>query len=111
MASRKNRSGNSNRKSPKRDKGLRDRLRHRLNAVVTWIAAHRWHSIAAGLLLLFVSSLFGGYWLAERLERRDGDRLARDTLEEMKRSASGVPGASEAAAPRYARIEDIPGLP
>src|SRR5262245_46436353 len=101
MASRKNRSGKSNRKSPKADRALGDRLRRRLNAVVTWMAAHRWHSIVAGLLLLFVGSLFGGYWLAERLERRDSDRLARDTVEEMKRSAS----ATETPAPRYARIE------
>ena len=57
------------------------------------------------MLLLFVGSLFGGYWLAERLESRDRDRLARDTLEEMKRGTPAEPAA------KYARIEDIPGLP
>jgi polysaccharide deacetylase 2 family uncharacterized protein YibQ len=57
------------------------------------------------LLLLFAASLFAGYWLAERLESKDGDRLARETLEEMKRGTASEP------APRYARIEDIPGLP
>ncbi|HEY4892092.1 MAG TPA: divergent polysaccharide deacetylase family protein [Reyranella sp.] len=58
-----------------------------------------------GLVLLFVASLFGGYWIAERLESGDRDRLARDTLEEMKRSTPGEPAA------KYARIEDLPGLP
>ena len=57
------------------------------------------------MLLLFVASLVGGYWLAERLELRDRDRLARDTLEEMKRGTPAEP------ATKYARIEDIPGLP
>jgi uncharacterized protein len=106
MASRKNRSGKANRRSPKQGAGLADRLRWRWAVAVAWIEAHRWPSIVLGVVLLFVGSLFVGYWLAERLELRDGDRLARDTLEEMKR---GTP--SESAPPRYARIEDIPGLP
>ena len=84
---------------------FRDRLHRRFNAVVIWIDAHRWHAIVGGLVLLFVCSLFGGYWLAERLESRDRDRLARDTLEEMKRGTPAEPAA------KYARIEDIPGLP
>src|SRR5207248_10467672 len=97
MASRKNRSRNANRRSPKAARSARDRLGPRFGAVVAWIDAHRWHSTAAGLVLLFVASLFGGYWLAERLELKDGDRLARDTLEEMKRSTTAE------SAPRYAR--------
>jgi uncharacterized protein len=105
MASRKNRSRKANRKSPKTARSARGRVVQRFGAVVAWIDAHRWHSIVAGLVLLFVASLFGGYWIAERLESRDGDRLARDTLEEMKRSATTE------TAPRYARIEDLPGLP
>lgn len=105
MASRKNRSGKANRRSPKAARGLGDRLRRQLDAVITWIDAHRWHAVVAGLVLLFVSSLFIGYWLAERLESKDGDRLARQTLEEMKR------GTPVIETPRYARIEDIPGLP
>lgn len=56
-------------------------------------------------MLLFAGSLFGGYWIAERLDSRDQDRLARDTLEEMKRGTPAEPP------PRYARIEDLPGLP
>ncbi len=87
MASRKNRSRKANRKSPKTAPSARDRVVQRFGAIIAWIDAHRWHSIVAGLVLLFVASLFGGYWIAERLESRDGDRLARDTLEEMKRSA------------------------
>src|SRR5215468_10816044 len=105
MASRKNRSGKANRRSPKPASGAADRLRRLGTAAVAWIDAHRWHSIAVGMLLLFTGSLMVGYWLAERLEMKDGDRLARDTLEEMKR------GASTDSGPRYARIEDIPGLP
>jgi polysaccharide deacetylase 2 family uncharacterized protein YibQ len=84
---------------------MRDRLQQRFSAVVTWIDAHRWHAIVGGLVLLFVASLFGGYWIAERLESGDRDRLARDTLEEMKRNTPGEPPA------KYARIEDLPGLP
>jgi polysaccharide deacetylase 2 family uncharacterized protein YibQ len=106
MASRKNRSRKANRRSPKTAPGLRGRLRQPFNAIVTWIEAHRWHSIVVGLLLLFVGSVLGGYWLAGRLERRDSDRLARDTIDDMKRAA-----ATPEAAPRYARIEDLPGLP
>jgi len=105
MASRKNRSRKANRKSPKSAQNFRDRLHRRFNAVVIWIDAHPWHAIVGGLVLLFVASLFGGYWIAERLELGDRDRLARDTLEEMKRSTPGEPAA------KYARIEDLPGLP
>jgi uncharacterized protein len=105
MASRKNRSRKANRKSPKTAPTLRERLQRRFNAVVTWIDAHRWHAIVGGLVLLFVASLFGGYWIAERLESGDRDRLARDTVDEMKRSTPAEPAA------KYARIEDLPGLP
>jgi hypothetical protein len=105
MASRKNRSRKANRKSPKSAPTRRERLQGRFNAVITWLAGHRWHAIIGGLVLLFVGSLFGGYWIAERLESGDRDRLARDTLGEMKRGAPAEPAA------KYARIEDIPGLP
>jgi len=80
MASRKNRSRKANRRSPKAPPTLRERLQQRFNAVVTWVGAHHWHAIVGGLVLLFVASLFGGYWIAERLESGDRDRLARDTL-------------------------------
>jgi uncharacterized protein len=105
MASRKNRSGKANRKSPKAAPTVRDRLHRRFDAVVIWIDAHRWHAIVGSLVLLFIASLFGGYWIAERLESGDRDWVARDTLEEMKRNTPGEPP------PKYARIEDLPGLP
>ena len=105
MASRKNRSGKANRRSPKPPPSRRERLRLRLRAFTTWIEAHRWHSIVVGMLLMFFGSLFGGYWGAQWLESLDRDRLARETIEEMKR---GSPADPE---PKYARIEDIPGLP
>ena len=108
MASRKNRSRKANRRSPPPLPGLGDRLRQRFDALITWCAARRSYAIAAAMLLLFGASLVGGYWLAERLELGHGERLARDTLEEMKRGASVTP--TEPAA-KYARIEDLPGLP
>ncbi|MBL6617379.1 MAG: divergent polysaccharide deacetylase family protein [Reyranella sp.] len=108
MASRKNRSRKANRRSPPSPPGLGERLRQRFEGLIAWCAARRWYAIAAGLLLLFGVSLVGGYWLAERLELGDGERLARDTLEEMKRGGSVTPGEP---APKYARIEDLPGLP
>src|SRR4029453_15610159 len=46
----------------------------------------------------------GGGWVAERLEGTDSERVARDTLEEMKRGSATV-------GPKYARIEDLPDLP
>src|SRR5512143_58578 len=109
MASRKNRSRKANRRSPKAASGPGERLRQRVDGLAAWFAAHRWYAIALVGLLLFCGSLVGGYWLAERLELSDGDRLARDTLEEMKRGPATGGGAE--SAPRYARIEDLPDLP
>src|SRR5260370_17238227 len=94
MASRKNRSRKANRKSPKSAPTLRDRLQRRFNAVVRWIDAYRWHAIVGGLVLLFVASLFGGYWIAERLESGDRDRLARATLAELKPHTPREPPAT-----------------
>ena len=85
---------------------LGDRLRQRWDVLIGWIEAHRWHSIVIGLVLLFGASVIGGYWLAERLERKDRDKLAREAVEEMKRAAT-----TAEPAPRYARIEDLPDLP
>src|SRR5262249_7034428 len=108
MASRKNRSRKANRRSPPAPPGLGERLRQRFDGLIEWCASRRWYAIAVGMLLLFGVSLVGGYWLADRLELGDSDRLARDTLEEMKR---GGPVTPSEPAPRYARIEDLPGLP
>ncbi|MGQ3298046.1 divergent polysaccharide deacetylase family protein [Reyranella sp.] len=57
---------------------------------------------------MFVGSVFGGYWIAERLDLRGGDRGARDTLDDMKRSAAAT---GPAVAPRYSRIEELPDFP
>ena len=105
MASKKNRSGKSNRRSPKPPPSRLERLRARFGSVGAWIDAHRWHSIVVGLLLLFFGSLVGGYLGAGWLEKVDRDRLARETIEDMKRGTPAEPDA------KYARIEDIPGLP
>src|SRR5258708_16011048 len=105
MASRKNRSRKANRKSPKAAPTLRERLQRRFNAVVTWIDAHRWHAIAGGLVLLFVASLFGGYWIAERLELVDRDRLARATMDAFK------PPSPPSPSPTHPRILAQPCLP
>ncbi|MCF8534409.1 MAG: divergent polysaccharide deacetylase family protein, partial [Reyranella sp.] len=73
------------------------------------IKAHRWRSIVVGFLLMFCASLFGGYWAAGWLDSLDRDRMARETLEEMKR---GTPANPETGPePKYARIDDIPDLP
>ena len=88
MASRKNRSRKANRKSPQLPPGLGERLRRRFEGLFAWFEARRWVAVVVGALLLFGASLVGGYWLAERLEGSDGDRLARDTLEEMKRGSA-----------------------
>jgi uncharacterized protein len=103
MASKKNRSRKANRKSP----NLRDRLILRVRAVLAWIDGHRWHAAIIAFVVLFLGSLVGGYWIAARLDSVDRDRLAREALQDMKRTAAAVPEAS----PKYARIEDIPGLP
>lgn len=104
MASRKNRSGKANRRSPKPRPGF---LRARYAAVATWFSAYRWPAIVLAGIVLFAGSLVGGYWLAEKLDRVDSSRIARDTIEEMKRGTS-QPTTTE---PKYARIEDLPGFP
>ena len=109
MASRKNRSRKANRRSPKAAAGLGGRLRQRLDGLVAWFAGHRWYAIGLVGVLLFCGSLVGGYWLAERLELSEGERVARDTLEDMKRGPA--PASETETAPRYARIEDLPDLP
>jgi hypothetical protein len=108
MASRKNRSGKTNRRSPKRSAGFAGRLQARYDALVAWISAHRWHSIVIAVIALFVGSVLGGYWIAERLDLRSSDQVARDTIEEMKRSASS---SAPVVAPKYSRIEDLPDFP
>lgn len=112
MASKKNRSRKTGTRKPRARKAVAASgwgvwLHHKMAAVGAWIEAHRWHSVIAGLILLFGASLVGGYWIAERLDVRDSAHVVRDTLDEMKRAAP----PTEAPAPRYARIEDLPDLP
>ncbi len=110
MASRKNRSSKSNRKSPKSAPSLRARVGQRFRALLAWIGAHRWPSAIAALLILFFASLFGGYRIAERLDSLDRDRVVRDTLQDMKREGGGGP-LSQSPPAKYASIDQIPGLP
>ena len=73
--------------------------------LVDWAKAHRGRTILLGLAALFLFGLLGGHWLAQRLDTRASEQVVRDTLQDMKREADPAPQ------PRYARIEDIPGLP
>lgn len=88
MASRKNRSRPANRRSPKRPASWRDRLETRWRALLQWVAAHRGRALAIGFALLFVGGIVGGHWIAAFLDSRAPE-----------------------PEPKYARIEDIPGLP
>lgn len=107
MASRKNRTGKSNRRSPKTADSLRARVGAWFGAVRQWFASHRAASIVVGVLVLFGASLSGGYWLAQRLDSKASDAMVRETLQDMKRSAS-APAQPE---PKYNSIDEIPGLP
>ena len=102
MASKKNRSRKSNRRSPKTPGSIRVWFTARAAAARAWVEGHRGHSIVIGIAALFVASLVGGYWIAQRLESSDSDRLARETLEQMKKAAPPA---------KYASIDEIPGLP
>ncbi len=107
MASRKNRSGKANRRSPKAPAGLSERLGVRLGAVVTGLRSRRLLAIVVAVVLAFAASLVGGYWLAKKLDTLDGDRIVRDTLEDMRRGAQSGTTPEQ----RYARIEDLPEFP
>jgi len=109
MASRKNRTGKANRRSPRPAAPPPGPLSRRFGALSAWLRGHRWPAIALAIVVLFGGSLVGGYMLAERLDRHDGDEVARDTLDEMKKGAR--PATAAEPAPRYARIEDLPDLP
>ncbi len=113
MPSRKNRSRKSNRRSPKGAPRWRLCLPAWLDAVLARIQARRGYAIVAALVVMFFGSLVGGYWVAQRIDTRHGDTLARETLEEMKRRGATAAATAPAAPPpaRYARIEDLPGLP
>ncbi len=88
MTSRKNRSGTTNRRSPKKPEGPRARLESRFRAIVAWLDAHRGRALALGFGLLFIASIVVGHGIAAFLDSREPKVEAK-----------------------YARIEDIPGLP
>ena len=108
MASRKNRSGKSNRKSPKSPESFQARVGARLRESGAWIGRHRWLAAIVAVLMLFGGSLSGGYWLAQRLDSRTSEATVRDTLQDMKRAADN---GAQPLQPKYASIDDIPGLP
>jgi uncharacterized protein len=56
----------------------------RYETVRTWVAGHRRHSIVIAITVLFIGSLVGGYWIAAHFS---------------------------APPPKYASIDEIPGLP
>jgi polysaccharide deacetylase 2 family uncharacterized protein YibQ len=97
MASRKNRSGKSNRRSPKPAPSA---VAQRWRAFLDRSYTYRWHAGIIAFLLLFVVGVLGGYWIAGRLDTSDRDKIARP--------AQPPPPPPR---PTYARIEDIPGLP
>ncbi len=103
MASKKNRTGKANRKSPKPAASVRERVGAGFGRLVERAGRHRWAVIGAGVILLFGASLAGGYWLAGRLDLVDLDKQAREALDDMRR------GTSEPE-PKYASIDQIPGL-
>ena len=112
MASKRNRSRNSNRKSPKTLSSLRTRVSARYRVAAAWIAVYRWPAIVAALVVLFAGSLVGGYWIAERLESSDRERIVKETLQDMNRTAPSKPESRPEVQPeaKYASIEQIPGL-
>jgi uncharacterized protein len=109
MAVKQNRRRKTNRRSPKRP----DTAFWRFAAAIEtrWIllvdsaSAHRGRTVAMGFAALFLFGLLGGHWLAQRLDSHASEEVVRDTLEEMKHESDSAPP------PRYARIEDLPGLP
>jgi uncharacterized protein len=109
MASRKNRRRNANRRSPKSATSLRSRFSRRYREFAAWLTAHRWRGLALGLGLLFAVGVLSGYWAAGRFESSDADRVAREAIASMKQEAAQA--AAAPSAPKYASIDQIPGLP
>jgi polysaccharide deacetylase 2 family uncharacterized protein YibQ len=84
-----------------------------MRALVEWIHSHQRRSLVVGVIVLFGASLVGGYWIAARLDSLDQERTAREVLQDMKR-APGAPSTGKPETtpePKYASIDQIPGLP
>jgi len=109
MAVKRNRRRKANRRSPKRPDTafwrIVTQVEARWTVLVDWAKAHRGRAIASGLAALFLFGLLGGHWLAQRMDSRASEQVVRDALEDMKHESDPTPP------PRYARIEDLPGLP
>lgn len=103
MASKKNRSRKANRKSPKKRGAAAGWFSTRWRIVLGWIEAHRWHSIALGVVLLFCASLVGGYLIAQR--------LALGPAQASKSAPATTAQPAAPSSPKYASISEIPGLP
>jgi hypothetical protein len=69
MASRKNRSGKSNRRSPR--------------ALLGWIERHRRALIVGGFAFLFVDAIVGGYWIARRFEPQAPAKVTYARIEDI----------------------------
>jgi hypothetical protein len=79
MASRKNRSRKSNRRSP--------------NAVLAWVERHRRALVIGAFVFLFVDAVVGGYWVAQRFEPSKAAKVTYARIED-------IPGL-----PRYVETE------
>ena len=115
MASRKNRSGKANRRSPRSPPPSSGRLAQRLEALGGWLRARRWYAFVLGAALLFGASLVGGYWLLTdglngvwiaRLIRRS-DETARIASRVMTLAVSGISLLTAAVG---VALQLVPGL-
>jgi polysaccharide deacetylase 2 family uncharacterized protein YibQ len=94
MASRKNRSRKSNRRSP--------------NAVLAWVERHRRAVMIGGFSFLFVGAVVGGYWLAQRFERPKPAKVTYARIEDIP----GLPRYAETdPGQKPATVEDKPKPP
>ena len=96
MASRKNRRGKANRRSPTRWAGVR-----------SWLEDHRRHAVIAGFLLLFIAAVPAGYWIAEWLEPAEPARVTYARIEDIPELPRYVETEPDQ---KPATIEDKPRL-
>ena len=91
MASRKNRSGKSNRRSPR--------------ALLAWVQRHRRALTIGGFAFLFVDAIVGGYWIAQRFEPQKPAKVTYARIEDIP----GLPHYIETEpGQKPATVEDKP---
>jgi polysaccharide deacetylase 2 family uncharacterized protein YibQ len=91
MASRKNRSRKSNRRSP--------------NAVLAWVERHRRALTIGAFAFLFLDAIVGGYWLAQRFEPSKPSKVTYARIEDIP----GLPHYVETdPGQKPATVEDKP---